>query len=68
MEGVKGEIESELEELCYRFRSARLADFGFPKPEDAVSIYGYLIREKFLPARDKTPFQRTLTPVCRCSS
>jgi hypothetical protein len=56
MEGVKGEIESELEELCYRFRSARLADLGFPDPADAVSIYGYLDPEKFLPARDKTPF------------
>lgn len=39
MEGVKGELESELEELAYHFRSGRLADLGFPELEDALALY-----------------------------
>ncbi len=39
MEGVKGEIEDELEELAFRFRSGRLADLGFPELEEAQTLY-----------------------------
>lgn len=39
MESVKSEIPSEVEEICYRFKTGRLADLGFPAYEDAVSIY-----------------------------
>lgn len=47
MEGVKGELESELEDMAYRFRSGRLADLGFPEAEDAISIYARLDPAKF---------------------
>jgi len=30
------ELPSALEEICYKFRSGRLADLGFPAPEDAA--------------------------------
>jgi hypothetical protein len=39
MEGIKAELEDELEELAFRFRSARLADLGFPELEEAQSLY-----------------------------
>lgn len=42
MECTKSEVESELEELSYRFRSGRLADWGFPEREDALALYAYL--------------------------
>jgi hypothetical protein len=53
MEGVKNEIESEMEELAFRFRTGRLADLGFPDQEEALSIYRYLDPELFVPAEDK---------------
>jgi hypothetical protein len=56
MEGVKNEIENELEELAYRFRSGRLADIGFPELEESLTIYNYLDPETFVPACDKAPF------------
>lgn len=56
MEGVKNEIESELEELAYRFRSGRLADLGFPELEEALSIFNYLDPETFIPGGDKQSF------------
>ncbi len=56
MEGVKSEIESELEELAFRFRSGRLADIGFPDLEEALSIYNYLDPDTFIPASHKAPF------------
>lgn len=39
MEGIKAEVEDELEELAFRFRSGRLADLGFPELEEAQSLY-----------------------------
>ncbi|WP_306533394.1 DUF6178 family protein [Geobacter sp.] len=39
MEGIKGELEDELEDLAFRFRSGRLADLGFPELEEAQSLY-----------------------------
>lgn len=39
MEGIKAELEDELEELAFRFRSGRLADLGFPELEEAQSLY-----------------------------
>lgn len=40
MEGIKSEVEDELEELAFRFRSGRLADLGFPEQEEAQALYG----------------------------
>ncbi|HML78589.1 DUF6178 family protein [Geobacter sulfurreducens] len=53
MEGIKVELESELEELAYRFRSGRLADLGFPELEDALTIYARLSPDSFIPSAEK---------------
>ncbi len=42
MEGVKNDIETELEEACSRFRDGRLADLGFPSLDEALSLYSRL--------------------------
>lgn len=39
MEGIKGDVDVELEEQAQRFRSGRLEDLGFPPFEEALSIY-----------------------------
>ncbi len=36
---VRHELESELAETAYRWRNARLADLGFPSPEEAASLF-----------------------------
>ncbi len=36
---VRWEISSELTETALRWRNARLADLGFPSPEEAASLY-----------------------------
>jgi hypothetical protein len=48
MQTIRGEIESELEDLCYRFRSGRLADMGFPEREHALEIYRHMDPEAFV--------------------
>lgn len=53
MEGIKGEIGSELEELALQFRTGRLADLGFPNPEAARSIYGRLDPASFTLSGEK---------------
>ncbi len=55
MEATKNEIESEQEELCYRFRSGRLADLGFPEWEHAMEIYQPVLPEDFVPQDSKDP-------------
>jgi hypothetical protein len=53
MEEAKYELESEMEELAYSFRTGRLADLGFPEREEALSIYARLDPAAFVPAGDK---------------
>ncbi|AJE04097.1 DUF6178 family protein [Geobacter pickeringii] len=53
MEGIKGELETELEELAYRFRAGRLADFGFPELDDALALYARLDPASFAVAGEK---------------
>jgi hypothetical protein len=53
MESIRTEVPSEIEDLSYRFRSARLADMGFPEYEDALSIYAYIDPATYIPAGDK---------------
>lgn len=36
---VRWELETDLSEEAYRWRNARLADLGFPSPEEAASLY-----------------------------
>jgi hypothetical protein len=56
MESIRTEVPSEIEELSYRFRSARLADTGFPEFEDALSIYAYIDPATYTPAEGKKIF------------
>ncbi len=42
LEQVQTEIEAELEERTLHFREARLEDRGFPRMEEALSLYQYL--------------------------
>ena len=39
MEGIKGDVDLELEEQIQRFRTGRLEDLGFPPLDEALSIY-----------------------------
>ena len=54
MEEAKYELESEMEELAYSFRTGRLADLGFPEREEALAIYARLDPAAFVPAMDKS--------------
>ena len=40
MEGIKGDVDLELEDQLQRFRTGRLEDLGFPPLDEALSIYG----------------------------
>ena len=60
MEAVRWELPSELEESAYRWRSARLADLGFPDMEEALSYFAYVDPKAALPAM-RPP--RLLEPV-----
>jgi hypothetical protein len=42
MESLLSELESDIEETSYRFRNARLADYGFPDMEQALEIYRFV--------------------------
>ena len=53
MEGVKNEVESELEEEAFAFRTGRLADLGFPSREEAVFIYARIDPGSFVPAEEQ---------------
>lgn len=57
MEGVRNEMASEMEDICYQFRSGRLADLGFPELRDAMAIYAYLDPATFVAGRDKALLQ-----------
>lgn len=52
---VRWEIESELVETALRWRSARLADIGFPTPEEAASLYARVDLGAELPAPAGVP-------------
>ena len=47
LEAVRWEMTSELEETAYQFRTARLADLGFPLPEEAVKLFAWIDPAKF---------------------
>lgn len=62
MTGIQSELESELEELCWQFRTGRLQDHGFPALEEALSIYAWsdpadfvLSADRQLPTRGEEP-------------
>ncbi|WP_136514318.1 DUF6178 family protein [Geomonas edaphica] len=47
MEGVKGDVDLEMEEQCQRFRTGRLQDLGFPPLDEALSIYARVHPDHF---------------------
>ncbi len=55
MEGIRNEVSMEMEELCLQFRNSRLADLGFPAPEDARLIYAPLSPARYIPTVGKEP-------------
>jgi hypothetical protein len=58
MEGVMFEMRSNMEETSYEQRSFRLMEMGFPPPDEALSIYQHIKREKLLNQgilEEKTP-------------
>jgi hypothetical protein len=57
LEGVKNEVESELEEEAFSFRTGRLADLGFPSREEAIYIYARIDPASFVPATEPKRLQ-----------
>lgn len=53
LEGVKGDVDLELEEECQRFRTGRLEDLGFPPLDQALSIYARVNPDHFALHGDK---------------
>ncbi|MBK7858650.1 MAG: hypothetical protein IPJ65_08520 [Archangiaceae bacterium] len=51
LEAVRWETTAELEETAYQFRSARLADLGFPPMEEAVKLFAWVDPAKYAPAK-----------------
>jgi hypothetical protein len=62
MEEIYWGVEAELEEQAYQFRSARLADHGFPDYYDAQALFSYLNPQRFLELRSQyvPPLRDTL--------
>ena len=57
MESVSGEIDIEAEEECYRLKSGRLADLGFPPHDEAIEIYSRIDPATFTPNFNKVLLQ-----------
>jgi hypothetical protein len=53
MEGIKGDVDLELEEECQKFRTGRLEDLGFPPLDEAISIYARVNPASFELQADK---------------
>jgi hypothetical protein len=54
-EALRWELPSELEETAYQFRSARLADLGFPELEVAMGLFAYVQPRPFLASSVEHP-------------
>ncbi len=50
IEAIRWELGSELEETAYQFRAARLEDLGFPRLEQALTLFTYVDPAPFTPA------------------
>ena len=53
MEEIYWGVEAELEEQAYEFRSARLADRGFPDYFEAQRVFAYLKPQQFVEIRSR---------------
>ncbi|WP_246545620.1 DUF6178 family protein [Pelotalea chapellei] len=57
MESVSSDIDVEGEEECYRLKSGRLADLGFPPLDEAREIYSRINPATFTPSHTKVLLQ-----------
>jgi len=55
LEHVYWEVDAEVEEQAYRFRTARLEDHGFLSFEEALAVYRYRSAEEVERIRDALP-------------
>ncbi|MGA9524145.1 MAG: DUF6178 family protein [Myxococcaceae bacterium] len=46
LEAIRWEVPTEMEEIAYRFRSARLEDLGFPPFEEALALFSWVDPDK----------------------
>jgi hypothetical protein len=53
--GSRGELDSELEEQAYRWRSGRMADLGFEDYYDALEVYREIDPATVRPGNDVAP-------------
>lgn len=51
MESLIVELGSEMEEIGYRLRNARMTEYGFPDFEEALQIYRFLNPDSLIPER-----------------
>jgi len=51
MESLIVELDSEMEEIGYRLRNARMRDYGFPDFEEALEIYRFLNPDTLTPEK-----------------
>jgi hypothetical protein len=54
MEALIVELESEMEEIGYRLRNARMTDYGFPDLEEALEIYRFVNPDSLTQWRDSS--------------
>jgi len=64
MEGIKGDVDLELEEQLQRFRTGRLEDLGFPPLDEALAIYARVNPASFELRDDK----KLLRPAGECGA
>jgi hypothetical protein len=57
--GMRGDLDAELEETAYRWRSGRMADLGFVDFYEALEVY----RERMRPAAERTNHLRLPTAL-----
>ncbi len=60
MEAFNSEIESEIEEIEYRLRNGRLAEFGFPEFEEALEIYRFVHPDSLILKKTTPPIERPI--------
>ncbi len=54
MEALIVELDSEMEEIGYRFRNARMRDYGFPDFEEALEIYRFVNPDFLTPEKSSS--------------
>ncbi|MBX7112985.1 MAG: hypothetical protein K1X64_01530 [Myxococcaceae bacterium] len=63
IEAVRWELVSELEETAFQFRSARLADMGFPSLDEAMKLFAWVDPAKYAGGLSESVALAAATPV-----